>query len=106
MFHVESNKKPATTASWNVAFDFGRYSSESFAKPEDLMDHYGDGVRRRHISPIASDGGTDEPGKIGVIMILIGTSNVSKSSDAEEAQWESRLVCLFTPVWQNFSARY
>ena len=27
------------------------------------MDHYGDGIRRRHNSPIVSDGGIDEPGK-------------------------------------------
>ena len=27
------------------------------------MDHYGDGIRRRHNSSIVSDGGIDEPGK-------------------------------------------
>ena len=42
------------------------------------------------------------PGRIVVIMILIGTNNVSRSSDAEEAQWESMLVCLFNTVWQKF----
>ena len=41
------------------------------------------------------------PGTIVEIMILTGTNNVSKSSDAEEAQWESILVCLFITVWQK-----
>ena len=44
------------------------------------------------------------PGKIVEIMmmVLIGTNNLSKSSNAEEAQWESMLLCLFTTVWQKF----
>ena len=32
------------------------------------------------------------PGRIPDIMILIGTNNVSRSSDEEEAQWESMMV--------------
>ena len=35
-------------------------------------------------------------------MILIGTNNVSRGSDEEEAQWESMMVCLFTTLWQKF----
>ena len=35
------------------------------------------------------------PGRIPDIMILIGTNNVSRSSDEEEAQWESMMICLF-----------
>ena len=42
------------------------------------------------------------PERIVDIMILIGTNNVSKSSDAEEDQWESMLECLLTIVWQKF----
>ena len=42
------------------------------------------------------------PGRIPDIMILIGTNNVSRSSDEEEAQWESMMVCLFITIWQNF----
>ena len=38
-------------------------------------------------------------GKILDVMILLGTNNVSRSSDSEEAQWEVILVCLFTTVW-------
>ena len=42
------------------------------------------------------------PGRIPNIMILIGTNNVSRGSDEEEAQWESMMVCLFTTLWQKF----
>ena len=42
------------------------------------------------------------PGRIPNIMILIGTSNVSRGSDEEEAQRESMMVCLFTTLWQKF----
>ena len=42
------------------------------------------------------------PGRIPNIMILIGTNNVSRGSDEEEAQWESMIVCLFTTLWQKF----
>ena len=34
-------------------------------------------------------------------MILIGTNNVSRGSDEEEAQWESMMVCLFTTLSQK-----
>ena len=34
-------------------------------------------------------------------MILIGTNNVSRGSDEEEAQWESMMMCLFTTLWQK-----
>ena len=96
--HVSTDRRAATT-SWNVAFDIGQKSSESFAKLEDIVDHYDDGNRRRHSSPVLSDGGIDEPGQI---MILIGINNMSRSSDAEGAQSESMLVCLFTIVRQKF----
>ena len=35
------------------------------------------------------------PRRIPNIMILIGTNNVSRGSDEEEALWESMMVCLF-----------
>ena len=41
-------------------------------------------------------------GRTPDIMILIGTKNVSRSSDEEEAQWESLMVSLFTTIWQKF----
>ena len=37
-------------------------------------------------------------GRIVDILILIGTNKTSKSSDAEEDQWESMLVCLLTTL--------
>ena len=42
------------------------------------------------------------PGKIVDIIILIGTNNVPRKSDSEEAQWDSMLVCLFNTKWQTF----
>ena len=45
-----------------------------------------------------------KPGRIPNIMVLIGTNNVSRGSDEEEAQWESMMVCLFTTLWQKFKS--
>ena len=42
------------------------------------------------------------PGRIPNIMILIGTNNVSRDSDEEEAQWKSMMSRLFTTLWQKF----
>ena len=41
------------------------------------------------------------PGRIPNVMILEGTNNISRSSDEEEAQGESMMVCLFTTLWQR-----
>ena len=35
--------------------------------------------------------------------ILVGTNNISRSSDEEEALRESMMVCLFTTLWQKFN---
>ena len=43
------------------------------------------------------------PGRIPNVMILVGTNNVSRSSDEEEARWEAMMVCLFTTLWQKFN---
>ena len=43
------------------------------------------------------------PGRIPSVMILVGTNDISKGSDEQEAQWESMMVCLFTTLWQKFS---
>ena len=43
------------------------------------------------------------PGRIPNVTILVGTNNNSKSSDEEEALWESMMVCLFTTLWQKFN---
>ena len=43
-----------------------------------------------------------KPGRIPNVMILVGTNNISRSSDEEEALWESMMVCLFTTLWQRF----
>ena len=42
------------------------------------------------------------PGRIPNIMIVVGTNNVSRGSDDEEAQWESMMVCLFSTLWKKF----
>ena len=43
------------------------------------------------------------PGRIPNVMILVGTNNISRGSDEEEALWESMMVCLFTTLWQKFN---
>ena len=43
------------------------------------------------------------PGRITNVMILIVTNNISRSSDEEEEQWESMMVCQFTTLWQRFN---
>ena len=43
------------------------------------------------------------PVGIPKLVILVGTNNVSRGSDEENAaQWESMMVCLFTILWQKF----
>ena len=42
------------------------------------------------------------PGRIPNVLILVGTNNISRSSDEEEALWVSMMVCLFTTLWQKF----
>ena len=37
------------------------------------------------------------------MMILIGTKNISRGSDEQEALWESVMVCLFTTLWQKIN---
>ena len=55
---------------------------------ENLVDHCSDGMRRRHSSQLYRMMELMNPGRIVDTMILIGTNNVSRSSDAEETQWE------------------
>ena len=43
------------------------------------------------------------PGRIPNVMILVGTNNILRSSDEEEAQWEPMMVCLFITLWQRFN---
>ena len=43
------------------------------------------------------------PGRTPNVMILVGTNNISRSSDEEEELWESMMVCLFTTLWQRFN---
>ena len=43
------------------------------------------------------------PGRIPNVMILVGTNDISRGSDEQEALWESMMVCLFTTPWQKFN---
>ena len=67
------------------------------------MGHQGDDCRRRDHSPVILDEGVYEPRENPNVMILVGTNNISRSSDEEEALWESMMVCLFTTIWQEFN---
>ena len=44
-----------------------------------------------------------KPGRNPNVTILVGRNNISRSSDEEEALWESMMVCLFTTLWQKFN---
>ena len=35
------------------------------------------------------------------MMILVGTNDISRFSDEQEALGESMMVCLFTTLWQK-----
>ena len=43
------------------------------------------------------------PGRIPNVMILVGTNDISRGSDEQEALWDSMMVCLFTTLWQKFN---
>ena len=43
------------------------------------------------------------PGRTPNVMILVGTNDISRGSDEQEALWESMMVCLFTTLWQKFN---
>ena len=43
------------------------------------------------------------PGRIPNVMILVGTIDISRGSDEQEALGESMMVCLFTTLWQKFN---
>ena len=43
------------------------------------------------------------PGRISNVMILVGTNDISRGSDEQEALWESMMVGLFTTRWQKFN---
>ena len=38
------------------------------------------------------------PGRIPNVMILVGTNDISRGSDEQEALWESMMLCLFTTL--------
>ena len=37
------------------------------------------------------------------MMVPVGTNNIWRSSDEDEALWETMMVCLFTTLWQKFN---
>ena len=43
------------------------------------------------------------PGRIPNVMILVGTNDISRGSEEQEALWELMMVCLFTTLWQKFN---
>ena len=57
----------------------------------------GDVISIRSTDPEASMSG------LVCVMIQVGTNNISRSSDEEEALWESMMVCLHTILWQKFN---
>ena len=57
---MEPGSKPAATTTGDISSDTGRQLGQSALKLEDLLDHHGDGFRRRDNNPIVSDGAVDE----------------------------------------------
>ena len=43
------------------------------------------------------------PGKIPNVIIMVGTNDISRGSDEQEALGQSMMVCLFTTLWQKFN---
>ena len=43
------------------------------------------------------------PGRIPNLIILVGTNDISRGSNEQEALWESMMVCLFTTLWKKFN---
>ena len=43
------------------------------------------------------------PGRIPIVMILVGTNNISRGSDEQESLWKSMMMCLFTTLWQKLN---
>ena len=100
---LETGSKPTATATGDITSDTGGQLGQSALEFEDLLGHHGDGLRRSDYNPVISDGGKMNPGRIPSVMIQVGTNNISRSSDEEEALWESMMVCLFTTLWQKFN---
>ena len=46
------------------------------------------------------------PGRIPNVMILVGTNDISRGSDEQEALWESMMVFCLLPSGRNVIARY
>ena len=60
---LESSNKYATTAARDITFNNGGQFGESSSEIEDLLDHHGDGLLRRHDSPAVSTDEANEPRK-------------------------------------------
>ena len=104
---LEPSSKHAATATLDITSDTGVQLGQTAPKFEEFLDHYGDGFWRCNDIPVISDGGADEPKETPKVMILVGTNNISRTSDEEEAQWESMMVCLFTTLSiRDSTARY
>ena len=57
---LEPGSEPAATTTGDITSDTGTQLGQSALNFEDLLDHHGDGFRRRNDSPVISDGGVDE----------------------------------------------
>ena len=66
------------------------------------MDHYSDGIRRCHFSPILLNGWIEEHGTIADISILIGTNNVSWTSEKEKGDAKKCWCAYSTAIDQKF----
>ena len=102
---LEHGSKPAATTTGDITSDTGRQLGQKLSN-----------LRTSWITTVMAFGGATiaqlfrvvqlmDSGRIPNVTILVGTNNISRSSDEEEALWESMMVCLFTNLWQKFSTR-
>ena len=100
---LEPGCKPATTTTRHISSDIGRQLGQTAVEFEDLVGHQGDGFGGATIAQLYRMVELMNPGRIPNVMILVGTNDISRGSDEQEALWESMMVCLFTTIWQKFN---
>ena len=89
---LEPGSKPAATTTGDITSDTGRQLGQSALNLEDLLDHHDDGFRGATVAQLFWMVELMNPERIPNVTILVGTNNISRSSDEKEVhgirQWE------------------
>ena len=94
---LEPGSKPPATTTGDITSDTVRQLGQSALQLEGMA------FRGATIAQLFRMVELMNPGRIPNVIILVGTNNISRSSDEEEVLWELMIVCLFTTVWQKFN---